>query len=248
MLLETNQTHIEGWVLPTYTMPVCERPATPPLWVERGYGFVNQTITCWVYYTADFVRIDHVVEAEILNQSIETMTITIPYGERELCGPEKVLASFPGDGSTGDLVGLQVNQSDNETLVSIPVTPEMKEAPLVKFKLIYRIFDLPGRSGVQGFDEAYRGGNQRWEVGDTISYSPGCFDEGTWKLIVELIPNSEEIVPTQWEPEEATEMVYVHGTKTTNGYRTEVLRGVGWAYLAQVPEAPRFNATFQYAS
>jgi len=143
MLLETNQTHIEGWVLPTYTMPVCERPATPPLWLERGYGFVNQTITCWVYYTADFVRIDHVVEAEILNQSLETMTITIPYGGRELCGPEKVLASFPGDGSTGDLVSLQVNQSDNETVVFFPVTPGM--APLVKFKLIYRIFDLPGR-------------------------------------------------------------------------------------------------------
>lgn len=230
-----NYTHIGGWVYPVYDLGSSERPGTPSQWLDRGYGFLNQTITCWVYNT-DFVRIDHRIVIEILNQSMEAINLTLPYGSAQITHPDEIrVSAIKGSIAgrpRGEDLDIAIDQSENHTLITVNLAPEMGyKHSLFELQLMYRLLDTEG--------------HKRWGESDTVKFCPGCFDEGTWKLIVEIVPYAtDQVFPTGWEPEDGREIEYFHGTEGINGYETEIWRGVGWAYLADMPRNQTFTATF----
>lgn len=230
-----NHTRIEGWVYPVYDLGFSERPGTPSQWLDRGYGFLNQTITCWVY-NADFVRIDHRIVVELLNQSTEAINLTLPYGSTQITHPDEIRVSAVKEWvlrrPRGENLGITVSQSGNQTLIAVNLTPEIRNNSSFELHLMYRILDTEGHN--------------RWGDSDTVNFCPGCFDDGTWKLIVEIVPYAtDQVFPTSWEPEDGREIEYFHGTEGFNGYETEIWHGVGWAYLAGIPRNQTFTATFK---
>lgn len=82
---------------------------------------------------------------------------------------------------------------------------------------------------------------------DSIDFCPGHFDEGTWRLIVEIMPYAtDQVFPTTWNPEnDGIEIQYSYGKISANWSRTETWRGIGWAYLADIPLNQTYIATFK---
>lgn len=204
--------------------------------LERGYRFVSQHLTCTVYYTADFARINQGVTLEILNRSVDRIEITVPYGDDEIWRTEEITPSATLGYSRSAQLEEEVTQNSDETNISILLLPEMVDKGKAIIHFLYRVFDLPGEEGIYGFDEVNREGNERWKEGVLVDFSPGRFDKGTWTLNVTIVPNSDRVEPTFWEPEGAI-------PTTHEGIGSQ---GLLWRYTGRIPEEPAFRALFRY--
>ena len=204
--------------------------------LERGYRLISQDITCTVYYTADFARINYAITVEILNQSLNSIQIKVPYGDNEIWRTEEIQPRATLAYYQSAELDVEVEQDRDETNITIFLLPEMVEKGKAIIHFLYRIFDLPGDEGVLAFNEAYRKGNTRWEQGVLVNYSPGLMDQGTWILNFTMKPNSDEIIPTYWDPQEAIQITYDH----TNFQR------LFWEYVGEIPQTPVFKAIYRY--
>ncbi len=203
---------------------------------ERGYCLIQQDIKCTVYYTADFVRIDHSLAVEILNKSLESIQVRVPYGANQIRTVEEIQPSATLAYYKSAQLDAKIEREGDETVISISLLPEMVEKGKAMISVLYRVFDLPGGEGVLVFDEAYREGNARWQKGTLVRYSPGSFDQGTWILNFEMIPNSEEIIPAYWEPVQGAEALIEHDN----------WHGLRWQFVGEMPREPVFKALFRY--
>ena len=209
------------------------------------FHYESQSFECYLEENGSKVRIMHVAVISCSFGYLDTIKLTIPYGDREiLVAEEDVEVST----AAGESLDREIHQTGNETTILIYLPRWLGGNRSIAVVILrYWIHDLPGDSGISrplstGFLEGLLGGGERFQV----TYRPGVFDDRLDNLVVSMfapigdVPKTFEAISDGYPPPEGP---YRESWTGRLGllWRLTTYINDNWK---DIPKAPEFRAVF----